>query len=249
MDEKNARRKDERRLEAAALALFSLIFYSFCYILFFMYLFILLLFPISFAIWICSKKGSRALFYFNAFMGLLLAAIFCAYKYFFSPYYFLTPDSFFRNFIHIFLEEILLPLAVLTAAFLFIYKKDKIASRVQNIFPFYIGFYAVYVPFRVLSGEPPYPAFALFVKPAMFLFMILVLNSRQKVLFVPAQRALLGVKEAAVYWSSFVVDLIMPAAVEALWILGMKPPIVILFLLIYAAGTYFCLAKESARKD
>ncbi|MBR5095575.1 MAG: hypothetical protein IK094_00525 [Treponema sp.] len=214
-----------------------------------MNLFLLLLFPISFAIWICSKKGARAPFYFNAFMGLLLAAIFCAYKYFFSPYYFLTPDSFFRNFIHILLEEILLPLAVLTAAFLFIYKKDKIASRILNIFPFYMGFYAVYMPFRVLSGEPPYPAFALFVKPAMFLFMILVLNSREKVLFVPAQRALLDAKEAAIYWTSFVVDLLMPAAVEALWILGMKPLLTILFLLVYAAGAYFCLAKDAARKD
>ena len=214
-----------------------------------MKLFLLLLFPLSFAIWICSKKGPRAPFYFNAFLGVLLAAIFCAYKYFFSPYYFLTPDSFFRNFIHIFLEEILLPLSVLTAAFLFIYKKDKIASRVQNIFPFYMGFYAVYMPFRVLGAEPPYSAFALFVKPAMFLFMILVLNSRQKVLFVPAQRALLSAKEAAIYWSSFAVDLLMPAAVEALWILGMKPPLTILFLLIYAAGAYICLKKESLDKD
>ena len=214
-----------------------------------MFLFLLLLFPLSFAVWICSKKESRAPYFFNAFLGLVLAAVFCAYKYFFSPYYFLTPDSFFRNFIHVLLEEIILPLAVLTAAFLFIYKKDKIASRVQNIFPFYMGFYAVYTPFRVLSGEPPYPAFALFVKPAMFLLMILILNSRQKVLFVPAQRALLSAKEAAVYWSSFVVDLVMPAAVEALWILGMKPPLTILFLLIYAAGAFFCLAGEASRKD
>ncbi|MBR5966817.1 MAG: hypothetical protein IK015_11945 [Treponema sp.] len=211
-----------------------------------MILFLLMLFPLSFAVWICSKKEPKAPYFFNAFLGLFLAAVFCAYKYFFSPYYFLTPDSFFRNFIHIFLEEILLPLAVLTAAFLFIYKKDKIASRIQSIFPFYMGFYAVYTPFRVLSGEPPYPAFALFVKPAMFLFMVLVLNSRQKVLFVPAKRALLSAKEAAIYWASFVVDLLMPAAVEALWILGMKPPLTILFLLIYAAGAYFCLLRAAS---
>ena len=209
-------------------------------------MFLLLLFPLSFAIWICSKKESWAPYFFNAFLGLFLAAVFCSYKYFFSPYYFLTPDSFFRNFIHIFLEQILLPLSVLTAAFLFIYKKDKLAVRLQNIFPFYMGFYAVYTPFRVLGGQPPYPAFALFVKPAMFLLMILVLNSRQKVLFVPAKRALLSTKEAAVYWASFAVDLIMPAAVEALWILGMKPPLTILFLLIYAAGAFFCLLRAES---
>lgn len=214
-----------------------------------MILFLLLLFPLSFAIWICSKKEPRAPYFFNAFMGLFLAAVFCSYKYFFSPYYFLTPDSFFRNFLHIFLEEILLPLAVLTAAFLFVYKKDKIASRIQNIFPFYMGFYAVYTPFRVLCGHPPYPAFALFVKPAMFLMMIFVLNSRQKVLFVPAKRALLSPSEAAVYWPSLVIGLLMPAAVEALWILGMKPFLTILFLLIYAAGACFCLVSDAARKD
>lgn len=178
-----------------------------------------------------------------------MAALFCAYKYFFSPYYFLTPDSFFRNFIHIFLDQIVLPLTVLTAAFLFVYKKDKIASRIQNIFPFYMGFYALYLPFRVLNANPPYSAFALFVKPAMFLFMILVLNARQKVLFVPAKRALLSVRDAVICWLSLVLDLLMPAAVEALWILGMKPLLTILFLLIYAAGAYFCLAKDAISKD
>lgn len=214
-----------------------------------MILFALLLIPLYFCYWLFEQRKPFAPFLFNAFLGLFLAAVFCAYKYFFSPYYFLTPDSFWRNFLHIFLEQIVLPLGVLTAAFLFVFKKDKMADRVQKILPFYLGFYAVYLPFRVLGGQLPYPAFALFVKPAMFLLMIVVLNSRQKVLFVPAQRALLSVKEAAVYWSSFAVDLLMPAAVEALWILGMKPPLTILFLLIYAAGAFVCLKNESLVKD
>lgn len=214
-----------------------------------MLLFALLLIPLYFAYWLLGQKKPLAPFLFNAFMGLLLAAIFCAYKYFFSPYYFLTPDSFFRNFIHLFLEEVLMPLGVLTAAFLFIYKKDEIKSRVQNILPLYLGFYAVYLPFKILGGDPPYPAFALFAKPAIFLLMILILNSRQRVLFVTSKRAMLGAKDAAVYWASFAVNLVAPALVEALWILGMKPLFTILFLLLYAAGFYFCVIKDAEKEE
>ena len=224
-------------------------FFQFYDMIFFMIIFALLLFPLYFSYWLFEQKKPFAPFLFNAFMGLFLAAVFCAYKYFFSPYYFLTPDSFWRNFIHILLEQIVLPLGVLTAAFLFVFKKDKMDDRVKNVFPFYMGFYAVFLPFRILGANPPYSAFALFVKPAMFLLMLMAFNSRQKLLFVPAKRALLSLKEAALCWLSLALGLLMPAAVEALWILGMKPPLTILFLLIYAAGAYFCLKKESFFKD
>lgn len=214
-----------------------------------MILFALLLIPLYFAYWLLGQKKLLAPFLFNAFLGLFLAAVFCAYKYFFSPYYFLTPDSFWRNFIHILLEQIVLPLGVLTAAFLFVFKKDKIADRVQKILPFYLGFYAVYLPFRILNDSLPYSAFGLFAKPILFLLMILTVAEREKVLFVPSERAMLAPKEAALVWASFVLALLLPAGIEALWILGMMPPLTILLLLIYAAAACFCLAKKAGQKD
>ena len=210
-----------------------------------MHLFLLLLFPLAFAIWLCSCKERRETCFFNAFLGIILAAVFCAYKYFFSPYYFITPDSFWRNFLHIFIEQTLLPLGVLTAAFLFIFKKDKIADRIQKIFPFYAGFYAVFIPFMVLNAALPHSAFSLFAKPIFYFLMILSAAYSERVLFVPSERALLSAGQAALLWASFAFSLLMPAAVEALWILGMKAPLTILFVLIYAASAAFCLLKAS----
>ena len=210
-----------------------------------MHLFLLLLFPLAFAIWMSAHEGAAAPRFFNAFLGIVLAALYCAYKYFFSPYYFITPDSCWRHFLHIFIEQILLPLGVLTAAFLFVYKKDKLTDRLEKIFPFYAGFYAIYLPFRVLNGALPYTAFALFAKPIFYLLMLLALSERQKVLFAPSRRALLKAREAVAEWLLLAVDLLMPAAVEALWILGMNPLLTILFVLLYAASAVFCLMKAA----
>ena len=228
---------------------FVLNLFRLCAIMFRMHLFLTLLFPLAFFIWLRGQKGADAPRFFNAFMGVFLAAVFCAYKYFFSPYYFITPDSFWRNFLHIFIEQILLPLGVLTAAFLFIFKKDKLADRLEKLFPLYAGFYAVYLHFRALNEPLPHPAFALFAKPIFFLLMLLALNERQKVLFVPSRRAMLKAGEAAVEWLLFAVDLLMPAAVEALWLLGMRAPLTILFVLLYAASVVFCLVKSARSRE
>ncbi len=209
-----------------------------------MYLFLLLLFPGCLAIWILSKEGPKSVCLFNAFLGFILAAFFCAFKFFFAPFYFLTPDSFIRNFIHIFLEQILLPLGVLTAAFFFVFKKDKVLERVQKIFPLYAGFYAVYLPFRILNDSLPYSAYGLFAKPILFLLMLLLLNKCQNFLFVAAQRALLTPKQALLFWFAFALGLLLPAVIESLWILGMNAFFTVFCVLIYSVGTVFCLTKD-----
>ena len=213
-----------------------------------MHLFLLLSFPLCLAIWILRSEGRRAPCVFNAFLGILLAAVFCAYKYFFAPYYFLTPDSFFRNFIHVFFEQILLPLGVLTAAFLFVFKKDKISDRVEGLFPFYAVFYAVFLPFRILQDNLPNSAFGLFAKPILFILTLLVLSECEKSLFVPSQRAMLDKLDAFSVWSSFVLALIFPAGFEALWVLGMNAFVTILLLGLYSAGTVLFLKKRLSQK-
>ena len=97
----------------------------------------------------------------------------------------------------------------------------------------------------VLNEALPYTAFGLFAKPIFYVLMILVASACERSLLVPSERALLSPKQAALAWFSLAFALAMPAAVEALWILGMKPPLTILFVLIYAASAFFCLKKAS----
>ena len=200
-----------------------------------MRLFLLLLIPFALAIWLKSGEEPVYVGVFNAFLGLVLASVFCAYKYFFSPYYFITPDSFWRNFLHVFVEQTLLPLSVLTCAFLLLYKKDKIADRMAAIFPFYAGFYAVYLPFRTINAPLPHTGFGLFAKPILFLLMLLVVAKSERLLFVPSKRALLSAKDAAFAWLSFAMSLFLPSAFESLWILGMGTPVTVIFVLLYSA--------------
>ena len=200
-------------------------------------LFLCLLFPLGFLIW-CRAQGFENFpkFALIAFMGLFPAALFCAYKYFFSPFYYLTQDSFLMNFSYYFLKQTFVPLAVLTAVFFFLDGKDSVQERLTNIFPLYAGFYAIYIPFIVLCINLPYPFFALFAKPAIYFFMLFALP-RLCVKLFEAQKAATLKKVFLVF--SLIAVFLLPAVIESLWTLGV-PVFLTAFLtlayLAFAAG-------------
>lgn len=210
-----------------------------------MLLFLFLLFPLAFFAECASRKfegfPARLLF---AFCGLFFAAVFCAFKYFFMPFYFITPDSFLLNFLHVLLGQILIPLAALTFVFLFLRRKESLKSRLESILPFYIGFYAVYLPFRICITPLPFPFFYLFAKPLLFLSLLLALTKTAPLLFVKTERALLPPKLFAMTIISFVLNLILPAGIEALWITGSPAFLIALLCVLAYASAVLALLKE-----
>ncbi len=200
-------------------------------------LFLCLLFPLGFLIW-CRAQGFEKFpkFALIAFTGLFPSAVFCAYKYFFSPFYYLTQDSFLMNFLYYFLTQAFVPLAVLTVVFFLMDGKDSVQDRLANIFPFYAGFYAIYIPFIVLCKDVPYPFFALFAKPAIYFFMLASLPKLCGGLF---ERQRTNVKSSKKICSIFALAaaILLPAIIESLWTLGVSVFLTVFLTLAYVAFT------------
>lgn len=198
-------------------------------------LFLCLLFPLGFLIW-CRAQGFEKFpkFALIAFTGLFPSAVFCAYKYFFSPFYYLAQDSFLMNFLYYFLTQAFVPLAVLTAAFLLMDGKDSLHDRLANIFPFYAGFYAIYIPFIILCEDVPYPFFALFAKPLIYFFM---LASLPKICGELLERQRTNIKSSKKIFSIFalVAAILLPAVIESLWTLGVPSLFTVFLTLAYLA--------------
>ena len=200
-------------------------------------LFLCLLFPLGFLIW-CRAQGFEKFpkFALIAFMGLFPSAVFCAYKYFFSPFYYLTQDSFLMNFFYYFLRQILIPIAVLTIVFFFVDGKDSVQERLANIFPFYAGFYAIYIPFIVLCKDLPYPFFALFAKPAIYFSMILSLPKICAKFFETQKPDTKALKKILLIFA-LVAAILLPAVIESLWTLGVPAFLTVILTLAYLAAT------------
>lgn len=195
-----------------------------------MFLFLILLFPIGFLIW-CRVQGSENFFKFLliAFIGIVPSALFCAYKFFFSPFYYLPQDSFVLNFFYLFFTQIFVPLLVLILAFMFINKKDSIAERFENIYPFLAGFYAVFLPFRIISGTKTLPFFLLFTKPLIYFFAILAVS---KILMSISSNRIGNSSKFSYYWA-LVFVVLLPAVLESLWLIGLGELLATVFGVVY----------------
>ncbi len=208
-------------------------------------LFLCLLFPLGFLIW-CRAQGFEKFpkFALLAFMGLFPSAVFCTYKYFFSPFYYLTQDSFLMNFFYYFLRQTLIPLVVLTAVFFFVDGKDSVQERFANIFPFYAGFYAIYIPFIVLCKDLPYPFFALFAEPTIYFFMIFSLPKICAKLFETKGAETKALKKVFLVFALFAA-ILLPAVIESLWTLGVPAFLTVILTLVYLAGAaVFCVIDK-----
>lgn len=202
-------------------------------------LFLCLLFPLGFLIW-CRAQGFEKFpkFALIAFMGLFPSAIFCTYKYFFSPFYYLTQDSFLMNFFYYFLRQTAIPLVVLTVVFFFADGKDSVQDRLANIFPFYAGFYAIYIPFIVLCKDLPYPFFALFAEPTIYFFMLFSLPKICAKLFETKKPDAKALKKVFLVFA-LVAAILLPSVIESLWTLGVPAFLTVFLTLAYLAVSAF----------
>lgn len=134
--------------------------------------FFILLLPASLAVYELEQKRSKD--FLPIIIGFVSAVLICAFKVFFLFSHRIVPYSFGQNFTYIFIRQILLPLVFLYGAF-FLLAKDNINDRLKYFFPLVVSFYAVYLPYTVLSAYDAkvYEGFDIFVKPMIFLSMII----------------------------------------------------------------------------
>ncbi len=130
-----------------------------------MYLFLLLIFPLSliYAVFSNDQKGKLLTVLFAA--GL--AAVISAFNFFFMYFDAYSGRNFLWYFLSVFADDFILP--ALCYVFYFFFSKRERASKCSSLLLFLLSFYAVYIPYLVLRGFPPFSYFELFIKPLLYL--------------------------------------------------------------------------------
>ena len=206
-----------------------------------MILFLFLALPFSFYLYNKLTYGHvcavNLLFFF---VGLFISAVFCMWKNFFSVPYYLPAADFMSNFIYLFLGYAVIPCLALTSITWLLGKKFPFGQRIDVFHALASGFYSVYLVYRIMVSNLPYPFFYLFVKPVFFSIFIS---------FIPLLIKNIFCKEfdlKRIVLSSFLLVFIFvaPFAAEAFWMMGDRQLLVIIFFCLYMLHPACCFLKS-----
>ena len=184
-----------------------------------MTIFLLALLPLSVLIFYFQKeKENRAHLLVVIFTGFLTSTLFVGYKILFSSSYYIPSASFFKNFLAYAVTQAVIPVATVYGLFFFFTKKDSLIARCSHFFPLMASFYTVYLPYIVLETDKPYSPFYLFVKPLLFLSMLIFTHiwlSKASVTHLKTTSS----KNLCNFLALFI-NIVFPAIIESLWICG-----------------------------
>lgn len=198
-----------------------------------MFAFLFLLFPCAIAAY-CFKFGNKYSV-FVAAIGAVASVIFCAIEFMFVFMHRVVPFSFWSNFLYVYFSQVFFPLAAVFAIFCVV-SKDSCEFKAKMFFPLTASFYAIYVPFYILSyNMSALSAFELFGKPVMFLAYIAFMSVCVQVV-VSSVKSKSNVK-AALWIFVAILFSVVPAAIEAAWLIGVFFVWWLLGLVFYVAVT------------
>ena len=180
--------------------------------------------------------------------AFVAAAFICAFRGFFM----------FREvydgvvFLHFYLEKLFVCTVFPMIVYLFFlaFSRDVWREKIESFALFMLPFYAVYLPVGILEDAVPLPFFSLFVKPVLFLVMVVAVASESRTLF----NVVTGRKKA-VALSVFIilVELLLPSLIETLWHYSYSPAIwgssafAYIMLCIFRSNLVFKVRNELAR--
>lgn len=208
-----------------------------------MYLFLICFFPFAFAFYSALCVNSNDAFVFKKTLrisasGIVLSVIFC-----FIHAFFVFEPSYNGENIGIYILRKWITLALIPLFiyfFLALWFKGKIQTKIKAFLSFMLPFYAVYLPFFVMS-EKDNSFFQLFVKPVLyFLYLLPIYAEMNRLLFVPDEKS----KRKPRFNILFVIFLsLVPACVEAVWFYNFDLTVSVA---IYAVCALFCLFRCAA---
>ena len=194
-----------------------------------MLLFLILLLPIAFTAYTFTVKDKKIIL--PAIAGFFTAVIVCACRYFFSYEHRLIYSSFSDNFIYYLLKQNLLPL-VITSVVIALITRDTWEYKIKNFFPVMCSFFAVYLPYCVITAsEYYYQAYDLFLKPFIYLAMLVQISYS----LISFYESIVNKKVvfAIVHVLIILVYLVYPAVSDALYIINYNFAIILSVGIVY----------------
>lgn len=182
-----------------------------------------------------------------AVFGLFCGAVFTVLAILFTSGYHVYPAFFLSFFFNLFLFESLVPFAVLSAIAFLLFKGEA-QYKAAVLFPLFLGFFVLYIPFRVFFRSDFLSFFVLFVKPVLLvssvvgvaqsvgLLMAGVGKERRAVTVVPV--CVLGVTSA-----------VAPAAAEVCWFMGLPMALWIIVGLVGLCSPFLLVAWKHLGLD
>ncbi|MCR4627404.1 MAG: hypothetical protein K5640_07115 [Treponema sp.] len=151
-----------------------------------------------------------------AFLGLFLAIISALFYHFFifKPEYF--EFNFLKIILGIFLKGYVLPL-VFTAAAYMVFVKGELKEKINSLFPLWISFYSIIIPFSVIYGKTDFSFFEVFLRPVLAGCLLILLKGFVMIIAVSG-----CTEKKRIVLSGFLIfaSLCLCSLVETLWFAG-----------------------------
>lgn len=179
-------------------------------------------------------------------VGTFVGVCVCMFIAFFSFKHRIPEYSFGINFLYYALIEYVLPLILLYVSYFFV-SKDSLEFRIKTFFPITASFFSIYMPYCILSSaDAAFSFFDLFVKPVVFLSMLII--SAYFVFFIAKVACERNVKKIIILSVLFSLALFVPPFFNTIWLLKIMLPIVYLGSVIYSvfAIILFAISIRSA---
>jgi len=194
-----------------------------------MLLFLFIVLPLSLVVYYLFNKERK--FFCSILVGALCAVLLCAFKVFFTYSHRLVPVSFSENFVFYLLNQSCLPVCVVSLIY-FLITKDSLENKIHAFFPLISAFYAVYLPYLVVSGTTSvYSGYAIFMKPLVFLAMVVQCALSLRCIFTSVKSK--KVAFVAINIVLVLAYLIIPAIIEALYAMNLSFVAVIVLSGVY----------------
>ncbi|MGI5173377.1 hypothetical protein H0R92_07215 [Treponema sp. OMZ 840] len=219
-----------------------------------MKLFMILALPLS-LVYTLTKSDEAAAPYASVLTGLVLGALYSFVECMFTSSYYLIRYAFFPNYAFYLFFEVVLPCLFCTAFYLIFTKKhDKILLSLYFVFA---GFYAVYMPARVIHRNEVFDWYLLFVKPLIYTAMVIGIKNTALLLHKTAEdfafctpsaiSAKDRVKPFIFPVSVTLCVLIIPPAVDVMHLLNLPIWTILPAALVYC--TFAVFAKKILRRS
>ncbi len=207
-----------------------------------MFIFLVLFLPLVF-VWF-SLHAKDKVFFASGLWGIFAAVLDIIFLIFFTNQHHVFLADFFSNFVYFSVNEYFLPVFV-WSLFYFLILKESNSFKLSSLFIFQIGFFAVFLPYFVLSSETiTFSFFELFLKPVLVLSMILIFKFLVdfSIKFFESQKKFLSILLGFLAF----VNYFIPSVLESLWILKSQIVLLMILIILYCAFGLFIFIFEKS---
>ena len=168
--------------------------------------------------------------------GAILSVIYCFVD-FFTAYAYRAPVyGLFTNFTYYFLSTILVPMLV-CAVPLFLLSKDSWIFKLQTYTPMLIGFYAIFLPYEVISKNDTFDFFLLFMIPVIYSTMFFLQEYGLECIGLYINKKL-SKKSLWISVSAILLAILIPAMIYDFYFTKLFTPLAVIFSVVFMAGTF-----------